>query len=70
MVTINRAVKKGNKPSLISQLAHEVAKKYLLASNILQVSLNVRITQYFLFDKLLMTKSEDPLLFLIMLLNS
>ncbi|CAB4030517.1 Hypothetical predicted protein [Paramuricea clavata] len=36
MVTINRAVNKGNKPALISQLAHEVANKCISASTILQ----------------------------------
>ncbi|XP_028394731.1 BRO1 domain-containing protein BROX-like [Dendronephthya gigantea] len=36
MVTINRAVRKGNKPALISQLAHEVAKKFITASTTLQ----------------------------------
>ena len=36
MLTINRAVNKGNKPALISQLAHEVAKKCISASTILQ----------------------------------
>ena len=38
MVTINRAVNKGHKASLISQLAHEVAKKFATASTILQVN--------------------------------
>ncbi len=38
MITINRAVNKGNKPALISQLAHEVAKKCVSASGILQVN--------------------------------
>ncbi|XP_046844498.1 BRO1 domain-containing protein BROX-like isoform X2 [Xenia sp. Carnegie-2017] len=36
MVTINRAVWKGNKASLISQLAHDVAKQCLAASSILK----------------------------------
>ena len=38
MLTINRAVYKGSKVTLISQLAHDVAKKCVTASEVLQVA--------------------------------